>query len=1764
MSLEHPTERILRRDKSHSIHDAFDRVDHAIFIRDRHGKYLYCNQAAMQFTMKPNEQLGSNGGQDTFMDLEHANFEAQDRRVLESGLTETIEHEVIRPHGKRVFSITKEPYRDPQGHIVGVMNSVREITEHRSAEESLKRQNDILRSIANGAKIQEVASLILGAIENDLPNSHCGLILTELSNARTEVLGAGSRSRVVLDAISSCDLRNASTSLYNPVYISELERKCPPPPTALSALSTDPTHLLDSTLRGVGLAFNFVVPVFPRNENTPPWIASVLTCFKDRFDDLDLASRTIERYENLIRIAIENHRSRRELRISRSRFRDFVDNTTDAFFLFDENATVIDVSNRACEYLGYQREELIGNNAIKFSPQMDKNRLQKVLRELKQGEHIAFETMHRRHDGSHVPVDIRLVHTKIEGDDYAIATVRDISQQKVAEQLLRSTHRQLSSIYNAVGDIIFSVSVDANGDFQFESLNPAFERITGIRIQDAIGQKLECVLPNELLDVALKQMKLAIDSNDTVAWEVETNFLDIPRIGEVSVTPAYNEHVVCTHLVGTVHDITDRVNARNKLVASEERYRSLIAALSEGIVFQGADAQILACNASAQRILGLSEDELCGRTSLDPRWRCFHEDGSPFPGNDHPAMITLRTGEPLSGVIMGVQKVDGEITWIEINSEPIWREGSTSPYGVVCSFSDVTASKIAQDQLRESRRHLEEAQQIARIGSWSWDPVRDEVRWSNTTYELFGVDRETAVASYETFFSLVHPDDRKIVSDRVHAMETGGESFENEIRIVRPDGELVWLYSRARATRDAAGNILRVEGTDQDITARKRAEQRLEESEIYAQSILQTTPECIKIIDREGKVLQINSTGCSMVGAKSPQDVIGKQVFDFVYPEYREAYRRFHQHVIGGGKATIECDILGPGDSRLSVESSAVPIDFAGERMHLAVTRDITERKLASKALSESEERYRLAILATNDLLWDLDVTTGRVSWSERYGEIFARPEDTNNSLQWWIDHLHPNDRDRVSKSIRAALNGTENNWLEEYRFLRPDGDWADIQDRAYIARDDEGNPRRMVGAMQDVTSKKLAEAELQKTSNLLRDLVKGTSDAVYVKGIDGRFLLFNEAACRIVGKSRDEVIGMDDSSLFDAKSAQRLIDQDRHIIETLEVFIGEETIQINGVERTFLSTKGPYFDESGKVAGIFGISHEITERKRAEEQLQSLNQKLREDLAARIQAEEKLRTTTSYLDVYRKIVDQHAIVAETDIEGTIVSVNDAFCRISGYTREELIGQNHRILNSGVHPVSMWREMYETVSKGGFWHGEICNKRKDGNCYWVDTTIAPLFDDAGKVRGYFALRADITSLKEAQVQAESASRSKSEFLANMSHEIRTPMTAILGYADILAEVFQSGQSSMPAEECIQTIKKNGEHLLSIINDILDISKIEADKMTAEKISVSPRQVVHDVLELMKFKSQAKGLYLKTKFDDGIPDIIQTDPTRLRQILVNLVGNAIKFTEMGGVTIAVHIDKANSKRICFDIIDTGIGLREEQMGRLFQSFEQADTSMTRKFGGTGLGLRISKRLAEILGGGISVSCPPSGGCVFSASIDIGDSPKSNANISVDNRTLTPHAEHGLPQHHMTPRTMVPTRTLQTALNGMRVLLVEDGPDNQRLIAFHLRKSGAIVEIAENGKVAVEFLSKHGRIEEELLSPLPIDLVLMDMQMPEMDGYQATEMLRRKGCRIPIVALTAHAMDGDLEKCLSSGCDIRLTKPIDRFMLIEACANLRGSR
>ena len=418
-------------------------------------------------------------------------------------------------------------------------------------------------------------------------------------------------------------------------------------------------------------------------------------------------------------------------------------------------------------------------------------------------------------------------------------------------------------------------------------------------------------------------------------------------------------------------------------------------------------------------------------------------------------------------------------------------------------------------------------------------------------------------------------------------------------------------------------------------------------------------------------------------------------------------------------------------------------------------------------------------------------------------------------------------------------------------------------------------------------------------------------------------------------------------------------------------------------------------------------------------------------------------------------------------------------------------------------------------------------------------------------------------LRASLIERDAANAAKSAFLANMSHEIRTPMTAIMGYTDLITDEISAPSDQDALFDYTRTIKGSGEYLLAIINDILDLTKIDAGKMTVEEIPVSPVWVMNEVISLMQVRASGKNVTLDVEYLTPIPESILSDPVRLRQIMMNLVGNALKFTEIGGVTVRVAYSE-RSHEMRFEIVDTGIGIEPEKIDRLFEAFTQADVSTTRKHGGTGLGLQISRRLAEMLGGSITVESTPGKGSTFTLTLRLKEDHSSTIitpeEIAVCSKFLSVDGDGLDPDNALSMADRVYRRG--EPLKGVRILLAEDGTDNRRLITHHLSKAGAEVAVVENGKLAVEYFSVGRRFDGKLLEDLPADLILTDMQMPELDGYSAARALRSKGCKLPIIALTAHAMSHDRQRCLDAGCDDYLSKPIDRARLVSTC--VRWSR
>lgn len=511
------------------------------------------------------------------------------------------------------------------------------------------------------------------------------------------------------------------------------------------------------------------------------------------------------------------------------------------------------------------------------------------------------------------------------------------------------------------------------------------------------------------------------------------------------------------------------------------------------------------------------------------------------------------------------------------------------------------------------------------------------------------------------------------------------------------------------------------------------------------------------------------------------------------------------------------------------------------------------------------------------------------------------------------------------------------------------------------------------------------------------------------------------------------------------------------------------------------------------------------------------------------------------------------------DAEGVAEWANEAFTRMTEYSMQELCGKRPLDLLSGpATDVGLAHRIAERLKKGENVDEDILYYTKSKKAFWVSTEIHPALDDDGKIANFIMTHNDITerlrytqqllkakgtaeaasrALMKAKAAAEKANLSKSQFLANMSHEIRTPLNGIIGFSELLAADPNIDHDELTSY--LGTIRTSGQHLLNLVNDILDLSKIESSKMSIENLIFSPHQVLAEVISISRVQALQKSITLEYEWTSDIPLVIESDAARLRQVLLNLVGNAIKFTEEGGVKVRARVERADNGQanLCFDVEDSGIGIAQSNLTKIFQPFSQEDETVTRRFGGTGLGLTISKRIASLLSGKLDVSSEAGVGSTFHLSIAAG---------AYDNLELTDVAASE--SQAQDPHAMEENWDL----SHCNILLVDDGETNRRLVRIILQRAGAKVDEAANGLIACELARSHNH-----------NIVLLDMQMPVMDGYTAASQLRSEGYETPIIALTAHAMRSDREKCLAAGCSGYLTKPIARIDLlrtvVEACPN-----
>jgi PAS domain S-box-containing protein len=1275
--------------------------------------------------------------------------------------------------------------------------------------------------------------------------------------------------------------------------------------------------------------------------------------------------------------------------------------------------------------------------------------------------------------------------------------------------------------------------------------------------------------------------------------------------------------------------------------------RAVVEGTTDAVFVKDDKGRYQLANRAAADFMGRSVEDVLGR---DDRELFGAIDGEKLMTNDRAVIAS-------GGVVTQDERLtSGGVTRTYHATKAPYLDATGKIAGLIGISRDITDRALVESALKETDARLREAQRIARLGSWSWNPQSNEVWWSDAEFEVLCITPGTVCPSFEAFLAQIHPEDRPAAIARVEAMQAGKDSFANDFRIPQADGTCKWIHSQARATRDHHGNIIRVEGTDQDVTAQRLDRESAYKSESRLRAAVEVARLGIIDIDYEKQIAELSPRAAEQFGF-APRTRIPRE----------ELHSRFHpadtdqlakaidetQMPGGTGLLALEHRVVRPdGTTRWLNVRKQVSFDFEDGRPKgaIVVTADVTEQREAETSLREQEMLVREAAELAKVGGWGFDPVALKSDWTPVVAEMYGLPPESPPPVEKALDYFHLEQRQDLQNALAAAISDGIPHDLE-LLLIASNGDekWVRTICRPIV---ENGRVVRVRGSLQDITDRKKAESELKASEERYRLLFESNPNPMWVYDVHTlKFLAVNDAAVQSYGYAREEFLSM---TLRDIRPPDE--------VPKLELNVAS---QVPGLSR---SAQWKHRRKDGTVFDVEIASHhlpkehsharlvialDITDRKRAEEAREVATQRLskfasqlpgaiflyhlgidekstipyasanieailgiRQELLvsdasiafSKVHAEDRdglleaICNSANYLTplcsefrvihddgtihwiscdatpekepdgstlwhgYMKEVTTAHEAAIELEEAKSQLEEAQALARIGSWSLDLLADrcqwskQMYRIFNfesldtQPSYEVMLSSLVHEDATKLDAAIRKVTN---DGEPYSLDVRVGrpqselryvrcqgrARRDSVGRIIGLFGTAADVTAevereeaLKIARNQADAANRAKSQFLANMSHEIRTPLTAIIGFAEVLREDANFAVHSHWMHD-LETIARAGKHLQAVINDILDFSKLEADKITLAIVETRLIDVLSEVERLFLPAAAGKGVVLRTVLSTPIPDRVLCDPTRLRQILMNLVGNAVKFTDKGRILVRASVaQKSECAQLVIDVEDTGLGIDAEQSPSLFQAFEQADNTVSRKHGGTGLGLTISRRLAALMGGDVTLEQSElEKGSRFRVSLPIQPIDGTSWVNSIPDRNASNIS--GTPE--------------DVSIQG-NILLAEDGIDNQRLIALFLKKAGATVNIANDGEVAFEMMQKANE------SNMPYDLLLTDIQMPMMDGYMLTRSLRKQGVTIPIIALTAHALPEDRQRCLDAGCDDYLSKPVDKHSLVALCA------
>ncbi|MDX9845529.1 MAG: PAS domain S-box protein [Tenuifilaceae bacterium] len=1141
-------------------------------------------------------------------------------------------------------------------------------------------------------------------------------------------------------------------------------------------------------------------------------------------------------------------------------------------------------------------------------------------------------------------------------------------------------------------------------------------------------------------------------------------------------------------------------------VESSQRFAVLAEASFGGIGVHD-KGLIIEANHELSRMTGYFRDELIGMNGLNLI--------SPNERDKVMEKIVFGYEHPYESV--GLRK-DGTTYLLEIRGKQIPYMGRTVR---VTEFRNIDDQKAFEKAIVDSEKKYKDIIEFAVDGFLIGDSKGYVISTNQQLLEITGKSKEEVERRHITeFFSPRSLDENPLRFDLLEK----GEIVVSEREILQPDGQVVYIEMHSQKMPDGTyQSIVR------DITSRKKSQQELDHEQLLMHNLMENVLDQIYFKDLESRFIRVSKDVLTRFSCSSPDEIIGKTDADFFASAHAQMARIIEQKIIETGKpiaGLVEKEVWPDGHVTWASTTKAPLFDKQGAIIGtFGISRDITDRKKLEEHHSKAERFFRQVVDATNDGIWDWDLQTNAVYYSDRYYTMLGyEPGEFDPKFENWENLLHPDDASFTKVLINKYVREQIPEFNVEFRMKAKDGSWRWIHARGKtVERDQKQKPLRVVGTHMDITYRKIMEEKLRDSNNLLQSVLDTIPVRVFWKDKNLRFLGCNKSFARDAGfKYPNNVIGLTDYDMGWRSEAHLYQADDRQVMQLGQPKLNFEEPQTTPMGTTIWlrTSKIPLRDGDGNIIGVLGTYDDITETKNAQELIQ---------------------LERAYFEQLFESSPEGIVVL--DPSDCVIRCNEEFTKIFGYEQSELVGNR---INNFIVPDDLKDEgqgLTQIVADGKTLMHETQRKRKDGSLVHVSILGKPIYFQGGKIAVYGIYR-DITDRKmveeeliqktheieaqneeyrvineelyEAKQKAEESDRLKSAFLANMSHEIRTPMNGILGFSQLLTN---PNISEVDVKEYVDVVQSCGRQLLGIINDLIDISKIEANQITISESDVNLNQLLHEQLLLFRPKANEKSLELI--YSKGLPDelaLIRTDAGRVRQIINNLLINAIKFTHEGNIHFG-YIQKG--KNLQFFVEDTGVGISPEDFDTIFERFSQVETRISEQTGGTGLGLAISKAFVKKLGGEIWVESLKGKGSTFRFTLPY---------RQVANNELVEYVDYEQP--------------IDLIQRQVNILVAEDDDMNYYYIKEMFSAQNFNLTRATNGLEAVEVVRSNPKI----------DIVLMDIKMPKLDGYGATEQIKRIRADLPVIAQTAYAFASDRDKALQSGCDDHISKPIDRTQML----------